>query len=181
MAVIGHSWGVTTSLRWRVPFLRIRSSEIVAVIRIIQNAISVGFCNAVGCQAFVRRAVDPRVRAVVAVSRQSACCLTQPVLVASIADSSGEWHPRPVVPSGPEAIVPMRSSGALQAGHRLVLAEGVDHFSLRSFRDEPRPAAVGPLLLAWVNEQLDVSGALTFSGGGWGDEVVRLVDVSNSL
>ena len=74
----------------------------------------------------------------------------------------------------------MRSSGALQAGHRLVLAEG-------STISACVVSAMSPVLQLlvhyfWqVNEQLDVSGALTFSGGGWGDEVVRLVDVSNCL
>ena len=86
-----------------------------------------------------------------------------------------------VVPSGPEAITPMRESGASKQGHRLVLAEGMNHFSLRSFRGDDRPAVVGPLLLAWINEQLGVNQAFTFSAGGWGDATVNLVDVSDRL
>ena len=87
-----------------------------------------------------------------------------------------------VVPSGPEAIAPMRESKAARLGHRLVLVQGADHFSLRSFRGEPSPAQVGPVILGWINEQLEVvDGAVTFSGGGWGDERGRFVDVSDRL
>jgi predicted dienelactone hydrolase len=86
-----------------------------------------------------------------------------------------------VVPSGPEAIRPMRDTGAVRMGHRLVLVSGADHFNLRSFRGEGRPALIGPVLLAWLNEQLGEDGSVTFSGGGWGDNEGRLVDVSGSL
>ena len=53
--------------------------------------------------------------------------------------------------------------------------------SLRSFRDEPSPARVGPVILVWINEQLEVDGLVTFSAGGWGDEQGSLVDVSDRL
>ena len=86
-----------------------------------------------------------------------------------------------VVPSGPEAITPMLETKAAQRGHRLVLAQGADHFSLRSFRNEGSPARIGPVILGWVNEQLEVNGVITFSTGGWGDEEGSLVDVSNRL
>ena len=86
-----------------------------------------------------------------------------------------------VVPSGPEAIAPMRESKAVRLGHRLVLVQGADHFSLRSFQGEPTPAQVGPVILGWINEQLEMEGALTFSAGGWGDEQGSLVDVSDRL
>ena len=43
------------------------------------------------------------------------------------------------------------------------------------------PALIGPVLLAWLNEQLGEDGSVTFSGGGWGDNEGRLVDVSCSL
>ena len=75
----------------------------------------------------------------------------------------------------------MRETGAVQDGHRLVLVEGGSHFNLRSFSGETKPPVVGPLILAWLNEQLTVDQALTFSGGGWGDPSLRLIDVSNSL
>ena len=58
---------------------------------------------------------------------------------------------------------------------------GADHFSLRSFRGEPSPAQVGPVILGWINEQLEVDGAVSFSGDGWGDERGSLVDVSARL
>ena len=86
-----------------------------------------------------------------------------------------------VVPSGPEAIAPMRETKAVRLGHRLVLVQGADHFSLRSFRGEPIPAQVGPVILGWINEQLEVDSSFTFSAGGWGDEQGSLVDVSDRL
>jgi len=86
-----------------------------------------------------------------------------------------------VGPSGPEAIAPMRESKAVRLGHRLVLVEGADHFSLRSFQGEPFPAQVGPVILGWINEQFEVDGVVTFSAGGWGDEQGSLVDVSERL
>ena len=72
-------------------------------------------------------------------------------------------------------------SKAVRLGHRLVLVQGADHFSLRSFQGEPTPAQVGPVILGWINEQLEMEGALTFSAGGWGDEQGSLVDVSDRL
>lgn len=36
-------------------------------------------------------------------------------------------------------------------------------------------------MLGWINEQLGVKGAVSFSGGGWGDDQVDLVDVSDKL
>ena len=86
-----------------------------------------------------------------------------------------------VVPSGPEAIAPMRETKAMRLGHRLVLVQGADHFSLRSFRGELSPAQLGPVILGWINEHLAVDGAVTFSGGGWGDERGSLVDVTSRL
>ena len=75
----------------------------------------------------------------------------------------------------------MRESKAVRLGHRLGLVQGADHFSLRSFRGEPSPAQVGPVILGWINEQLGVKGVVTFSAGGWGDEQGSLVDVSDRL
>ncbi|WP_392345098.1 hypothetical protein [Parasynechococcus sp.] len=40
---------------------------------------------------------------------------------------------------------------------------------------------LGSVILGWINEQLDVDGAVTFSAGGWGDEQGSLVDVSDRL
>ena len=75
----------------------------------------------------------------------------------------------------------MRETGAAQLGHRLVLVKGADHFNLRSFRGQERPALIGPLILAWLNEQLGVESSVTFSGGRCGDTRGRLVDVSSNL
>ncbi len=75
----------------------------------------------------------------------------------------------------------MRETNATRLGHRLVLVQGADHFSLRSFRGEPSAPQVGPVILGWINEQLEVDGAVTFSEGGWGDKRGSLVDVSARL
>ena len=119
------------------------------------------------------------------------CCGRQPALASFIDGSRLESLPAKlllisgtrdwVVPSGPEAIAPMRETKAVRLGHRLVLVQGADHFSLRSFQGEPTPAQVGPVILGWINEQLEMEGALTFSAGGWGDEQGSLVDVSDRL
>ena len=63
----------------------------------------------------------------------------------------------------------------------LVLVNEADHFNLRSFRGEGRPALIGPVLLPWLNEQIGEDGSFTFSGGGWGENEARLVDVSGIL
>ena len=125
---------------------------------------------------------DSRVKAVVAVSPplrllfepSSADRLEAKLLLVS---GSRDW----VVPSVPEAIRPMSETGAAEKGHRLVLVDGADHFSLRSFRGEAEPALMGPLMLGWLNEQLQVPGSPRFSQGGWGDEQIQMVDVSERL
>lgn len=86
-----------------------------------------------------------------------------------------------VVPSGPEALTPMRNSSAAKAGHRLVLVERGDHFNLRAPSDLSSPAVLAPLILAWVNEQLSVPSDVTFTSGGWGDERHPLFDVTDQL
>jgi len=75
----------------------------------------------------------------------------------------------------------MRVTGAAELGHRLVLVDGADHFNLSSGRGEAQPALLGPLLLTWMNEQFNVRGSSFFSEGGWGDDRVRMVDVSERL
>ena len=75
----------------------------------------------------------------------------------------------------------MRETRVAQLGHRLVLVSGADHFTFLSFQGEARPALVGPVKLGWINEQLGVKGAVSFSGCGWGDARVDLVDVSDKL
>ena len=75
----------------------------------------------------------------------------------------------------------MRDTCAVRMGHRLVLVNGADHFNLRRFRGEDRPALIGPVLLAWINEQLREGGSFTFSDEGCGDDEGRFVDVIGSL
>ena len=183
VAVVGHSWGGTTSLQLGgvVPTdqkLKSRCNNLKDPERNLSWVLQCSWLSGIN-QAGV---ADPRVKAVVAVSpplrllfdRSRSETLSAKLLLIS---GTRDW----VVPSGPEAIVPMRGSKAAQLGHRLVLVQGADHFSLRSFRDEPSPAKVGPVILGWINEQLGVDGVVTFSAGGWGDEQGSLVDVSDRL
>ena len=183
VAVLGHSWGATTTLQLSggVPTerkLKDRCNDLRHPERNLSWVLQCSWLSGIK-EAGV---ADQRVKAVVAVSPplrllfepSSSTSLSSKVLLIS---GTRDW----VVPSGPEAISPMRDTKAAQLGHRLVLVNGADHFSLRSFQGEERPALVGPVMLGWINEQLGVNGAVSFSGGGWGDDQVDLVDVSNKL
>ena len=183
VAVVGHSWGGTTSLQLAggVPTdhrLKSRCNALNDPERNLSWVLQCSWLSGVN-QAAVS---DPRVKAVVAVSPPLRLLFdgsrleTLPAKMLLISGTR-DW----VVPSGPEAIVPMRESKAARLGHRLVLVQGADHFSLRSFRGEASPARVGPVILSWINEQLEIDGAVTFSAGGWGDEQGSLVDVSDRL
>jgi len=183
VAVVGHSWGATTTLQLSggVPTerkLKDRCNDLRHPERNLSWVLQCSWLSGINKAGVA----DQRVKAVVAVSPplrllfepSSSTSLSSKVLLIS---GTRDW----VVPSGPEAISPMRDTKAAQVGHRLVLVNGADHFSLRSFQWEERPALVGPVILAWINEQLGVNGAVSFSGGGWGDDQVDLVDVSNKL
>ena len=183
VAVVGHSWGGTTSLQLAggVPTdrkLKSRCNDLKDPERNISWVLQCSWLSGIN-QAAV---ADSRVKAVVAVSpplrllfdRSRSESISAKLLLIS---GTRDW----VVPSGPEAIVPMRATKAAQLGHRLVLVQGADHFSLRSFRGEASPARVGPVILGWINEQLGVDGTVSFSTGGWGDEQGSLVDVSDRL
>ena len=183
VAVIGHSWGGTTSLQLAggLPTdfkLKARCGDQKDPERNLSWVLQCSWLSGVSKAA----AADHRVRAVVAVSPplrllfdpSSAELLSAKVLLVS---GTRDW----VVPPVPEAIQPMRDSGAARGGHRLVLVEGADHFSLRSSRNEPRPAIVGPVLLSWLNEHLEVDPNTSFQDGGWGDDQIRLIDVTNAL
>lgn len=183
VAVIGHSWGATTSLQLAgvLPTdskLKARCGDQKDPERNLSWVLQCSWLSGVSKAA----APDPRVRAVVAVSPPlrllfdpfSAESLSAKVLLVS---GTRDW----VVPPGPEAVQPMRDSRAARGGHRLVLVEGADHFSLRSSRDDPRPVTIGPMLLSWLNEHLGVDPNTSFQDGGWGDEQIRLVDVTNVL
>ena len=188
VAVIGHSWGATTSLQLAggIPTDRKLKASCRDQTDLNRNISWVLQCSWLSGKAQAGEA-DPRVRAVVAVSpplgllfnSSSASGLSAKVLLVS---GTRDW----VVPSGPEAIVPMRGSGAVKHGHRIVLVDGADHFNLRSFRGEARPAVLGPMLLAWLNEHLGVDGSgvtesVRFRDGGWGDPTMPLVDISHAL
>ena len=183
VAVVGHSWGATTTLQLAggLPTdrqLKSRCNDLKDPERNISWVLQCSWLSGVN-QAAV---ADPRVKAVVAVSPPLRLLFDGSrleSLPAKLLLISGtrDW----VVPSGPEAIAPMRESKAVRLGHRLVLVQGADHFSLRSFRGEPSPAQVGPVILGWINEQLEVDSSFTFSAGGWGDEQGSLVDVSDRL
>ena len=184
VAMIGHSWGATTSLQIAgfqptENKLRTRCVDLNHPERNISWVLQCSWLSGVEQAA----ALDPRIQVVVAVSPPLRLLFdptsSKKLLVSKVLLVSGtrDW----VVPSGPEAITPMRETGAAQMGHRLVLVKGADHFNLRSFRGEERPALIGPVILAWLNEQLGVDSSVTFSGGGWGDSQGRLVDVSSSL
>jgi hypothetical protein len=86
-----------------------------------------------------------------------------------------------VVPSDPEAVVPLQGGKPLANGHRLVLASGGSHFNLWAPANQKESPILGPMILAWINEQLAVPSSFTFSGGGWGNTTVPLVDVTGQL
>jgi hypothetical protein len=46
---------------------------------------------------------------------------------------------------------------------------------------EAQPALMGPLLLGWMNEQLNVPGSARFPESSCGNYRVRMVDVSERL
>ena len=182
VGVVGHSWGATTTLQLAgaVPTerkLNTRCSDLENPERNISWVLQCSWLSAIE-QAGI---ADPRVKSVAAVSpplrllfNPSVRRLNAKVLLVS---GSRDW----VVPSGPEAVRPMRETGAAGLGHRLVLVDGADHFNLSSARGEAQPALLGPLLLTWMNEQFNVRGSAFFSEGGWGDDRVRMVDVSERL
>ena len=64
---------------------------------------------------------------------------------------------------------------------RQVLASGGDHFNLWAPIDAEEPPVLAPLILAWINEQLEVTDSFRFSSGGWGNERVPLLDITPKL
>jgi len=105
---------------------------------------------------------------------------------ALVVSGSRDW----VVPSGPEAITPLAAeAGAAGGGHRLVIAEGGDHFNLGSRYGEEGGGALGGLLLAWVDGAF-AAGAAAAPGpaapsllpaNGWGNTSRPLFDVTERL
>jgi predicted dienelactone hydrolase len=180
--VAGHSWGATTALQ--LAGARPTSSRLKTLCEEVghpsRNLSWVLQCNFVG-SAESAALVDSRVLTAVAVSPMmlllfdvtSAHTLTTKVLVVS---GNSDW----VVPSGPEAIEPMgRATRSANSGHRLVLAEGADHFNLRSPQGDGGGALRG-LLLAWFNAaaQAGPGGSPQLPAGGWGSSSHPLRDVT---
>jgi hypothetical protein len=92
---------------------------------------------------------------------------------ALVVSGSRDW----VVPAGPEAIEPLRRM-ALNTGignHRLVLAEGGDHFNLRAPATAAIESPLDALILAWFAS----NGALPTEG--WGHPSIPLRDVTATL
>ncbi|MDM7954356.1 MAG: dienelactone hydrolase [Cyanobium sp. CZS 25K] len=133
---------------------------------------------------------DPRVKAVVAVSPPMSLLFDQGAARAMngrvlLVSGSRDW----VVPSGPEALMPMaREARNVGGGHRVVLARDGDHFNLRSHFKEGGGALRG-LLLAWTDSAF-AAGAAAAPGpdapsllppDGWGDTEFPLVDITTTL
>ena len=182
VAVVGHSWGATTAIQ----LAGARSTDVKLSARCHnQDDPERNISWILQCSWLSKMnessVEDSRVKAVVAVSPplrllfdpSRTSVLTAKVLLVS---GTRDW----VVPPVPEALMPMRDSGALEFGHRLVLAQDGGHFNLMAPANQLQPATLAPLILAWINEQLANPGVVTFSGGGWGDAVHPLVDVTDA-
>jgi predicted dienelactone hydrolase len=175
---IGHSWGATTVLQLAgaVPSsqrLRQECNNVKDPSHNLSWVLQCSFLTAADQAGLA----DQRVQSVVAVSPPmrllfasgAAGAMNAPVLLVS---GTKDW----VVPVGPEAIEPMRSMAANRGigPHRLVLAEGGDHFNLRA----PAAATDTPLnglILAWFAS----GGSLPVDG--WGHRVFALHDVTTPL
>ena len=175
---VGHSWGATTVLQLAgatpsAQRLRQDCNDLESPAHNLSWVLQCSFLSAADQAGLV----DRRIQSVVAVSPPmrllfapgAARAMHAPVLVIS---GTKDW----VVPVGPEAIDPIRSM-VLNTGigpHRLVLAEGGDHFNLRA----PAGASETPLnalILAWFAS----AGALPVDG--WGHSGVPLHDVTAPL
>ncbi|WP_094555012.1 alpha/beta fold hydrolase [Synechococcus sp. 1G10] len=188
VAVLGQSWGATTVLQLAglqpsAVRLNERCKDVKDPSRNLSWVLQCSFISAVDNAGLA----DPRVKAVVAVSPPmsllfntgAARAMNARVLLVS---GSRDW----VVPAGPEAITPMQSNArGLGGGHRLVLAQGGDHFNLGSTYAEDGGALRG-LLLAWVNGAFSAGAAAApgpnapelLPASGWGDAAMPLVVVS---
>jgi predicted dienelactone hydrolase len=191
VVALGHSWGATTVLQLlgATPSdqkLRRQCEDPAHPNRNLSWVLQCSFLRS----ADRAGGTDPRIRAGVAVSppmrllfdRESGKAMGGTLLLVS---GTKDW----VVPSGPEALVPMARLNTFVGGeHQLILAEGGDHFNLRSPLEDGGGALRG-LILAWVDQSFEggadaISGA---SGGGplppdgWGDDRFRLVNATTAL
>jgi predicted dienelactone hydrolase len=191
VAVLGQSWGATTALqlagvRPSARQLRKRCNDVFDRERNLSWVLQCSFLDSADQAALA----DRRVKVAVAVSPPASLLfdtgsgqgLNARVLLVS---GSRDW----VVPSGPEALMPLAAEARnVAGGHRLVLARDGDHFNLRSTYDEGGGALRG-LLLAWTDAAF-AAGAAAAPGpdapsllpaDGWGDTEYPLVDVTASL
>jgi predicted dienelactone hydrolase len=187
VGVIGHSWGAITSLQLGgLRPMRHEQAERCEDQWDPERNLSWALQCSLLSGGTAPDLFDPRVGAVVAVSpparllfdAQSGSSLQVPGLIVS---GTSDW----VVPSGPEAITPFTLAKAGKKGHRLVLAEGGDHFNLRAPIPTER-GALGRLIRAWIQsrlapltvESIPSAGAAMFTALPWGDTEIPLVDVS---
>lgn len=190
VVVIGHSWGATTALQVAgLPTtssrLRQRCNDLRDSERNLSWTLQCSWLDA----AEKASLGDRRVIAAAAVSPPLALLfpegaareLQSRVLLVS---GSNDW----VVPPDPEAVTPIARGGATALGHRLVLADGGDHFNLRP-GNGTSGGVLGNLLLAWTDGAFAAgAGARPFEGApsllatnDWGHAQIPLVDVSDHL
>ena len=182
-AVVGHSWGATAALqlsglKTTSRKLKTRCQDPRDPDRNLSWVLQCSWLSGADQGSLA----DPRVKAAVVVSPPMRLLFDEtsgPSLQAKVLLVSGtnDW----VVPPDPEAVVPLKGGNPLANGHRLVLAAGGSHFNLWAPADQKEPPILGPMILAWINEQLAVPSSHTFSGGGWGNTTVPLVDVTGQL
>ena len=182
-AVVGHSWGATAALQLSglqttSRKLKTRCQDPRDPDRNLSWVLQCSWLSGADQGSLA----DPRVKAAVVVSPPMRLLFDEtsgPSLQAKVLLVSGtnDW----VVPPDPEAVVPLKGGNPLANGHRLVLAAGGSHFNLWAPADQKEPPILGPMILAWINEQLAVPSSHTFSGGGWGNTTVPLVDVTGQL
>ncbi len=190
VVVIGHSWGATTALQMAgTPTtdtnLRERCFDLRDPDRNLSWTLQCSWLDAADAGALG----DRRVIAAVAVSPPLALVfpsgsgekLHARMLVVS---GSRDW----VVPPDPEALTPISRGGATRVGHRLVLAQGGDHFNLRP-GESADGGVLGGVMLSWTEGAFaagerarPAAGAASlFSTADWGHALIPLVDVSESL
>ena len=183
VAVVGHSWGATAALQLSglqttSRKLKTRCQDPRDPDRNLSWVLQCSWLSGADQGSLA----DPRVKAAVVVSPPMRLLFDEssgPSLQAKVLLVSGtrDW----VVPSDPEAVVPLQGGKPLVNGHRLVLASGGSHFNLWAPANQKESPILGPMILAWINEQLAVPSSFTFSGGGWGNTTVPLVDVTGQL
>jgi len=188
---MGQSWGATDMLQLagaepsnagiikRCPGLRNPSRNLSWVLQ----------CSFLESANRAGRA-DPRIKAVMAVSPVTSLLfdvgaagqMNARVLLVS---GTHDW----VVPSGPEAIVPMAEEARnVGGGHQFVLAKGGTHFNLRATLAQGG-GPLGGLLLAWTNAAFAAgpaaapgpNAALLLPPDGWGDNTYPLMNVTPQL